>query len=84
MHCWIAVKIFASWKPNLVQSIEIINNTRGGIVVKFGERAIGGQNQVPDVRDNMQASQAASYGFEVISNNFFSRRLLCFYLQESR
>ena len=29
-------------------------------MVKFEERAIGGQNQVPDVCDNMQASQAAS------------------------
>ena len=34
---------------NFGQTIEIINNTRAGIEGKIGERAIGGQIQVPDV-----------------------------------
>ena len=39
-------------KENGVVSIEIINNTRGGIQSKIWERANGGQIQVPDVVNN--------------------------------
>ena len=46
-------------------------------------KLIGEQNQVLDVSDKTQASQTASYGFEVISNNFFPV-VFSFYLQESR
>ena len=35
-----------------MSSIEIINNTRGGIQGKIWKRANGGQIQVPDVLNN--------------------------------
>ena len=45
-----------------VYTIEVLNNTRGASRVKFGNAAIGGQIQVPDVHSFTMSQTKSRFG----------------------